>query len=250
MANILKATLGISFSERMFRLSSLSGSIVDELLSQRRKKIRSDSFEKISRVDNQSNYYLRLFNKASGIALAVDFDGVTYTHDLYDLNSHFEYNNFFKEFKAIWKILDSRLNFPDIRRIGYVTEQRFNTGNKDSNKVLIDRLTTFKLEGFPAKFNLTYQDRKNAGHGGLPDIRKDDFINIIYSYYDSSSDGEHPDEDSLSLNANLDVQRYYSPFCKGTPFDEIKKLKKEYDDAALRFNQDLSNLGINDVKAA
>ncbi|MBI5439464.1 MAG: hypothetical protein HY936_11075 [Nitrosomonadales bacterium] len=112
----------------------------------------------------------------------------------------------------------------------------------------MDKLTSLKSNGFPAKFHLSFEDRKNVGVGGLPDPAKDDFINVIRTYYDSLLDVEHPEADSI--NTNLDVQRYYSPIFKGAPFEEITKLKKEYDKTALRFTGDLNSFGISDVKAA
>ena len=245
MAKISKATVGILFSERMFRLSSLSGVLTDDLLALRGKTIAPDSFETIGR--DVHNFNLRLYNEAAGSYLNISVESITYTRDLYDSEAHFDFDAFLDDFKAIWDAFDARLKVPGIKRIGFVTEQRFQAGN-NSNKLLVDSLTTLKTNGFPAKFHLSFEDRKNVGVGGLPDPTKDDFLNIIRTYYDSLIDVEHPEADSI--NANLDIQRYYSPIIKAKPFDEIIKLKKEYDKAALKFIGDLNKLGISDVKAA
>jgi hypothetical protein len=245
MAKILKATVGILFSERMFRFTSLTGALTDELLALRGRGINADSFQTIGRDPHNSN--LNLYNEESGIYLNITIESITYTRDLYDSDSRFEFDNFYSEFQAIWQTVDSILKFPTIRRIGFVTEQRFHTGST-SNKTLLNNLTTLKSNGFPAKFHLTFDDRINVGHGGLPDPTKDDFINIIRTFYDSSIDAQNAEADAI--NANLDVQRYFTPAHKGKPFDEIKKLKKEYDKAAQSFNNDLTRFGIDNAKTA
>lgn len=239
MAKILKATIGVLFTERIFRLSTHAGALTDDLLSLRGKKVDLDSFESIGR--DPLNNSLRLYNEEAGIYLAINLESITFTYDLYDLDADFNFDNFFAKFQAIWETFDARIKAPDIRRIGYVTEQRFKLGS-DPSGLLVEKLTTLKSEGFPAKFNLTFEDRKNVGHGGLPDPTKDDFINIIRSFYESSVDIEHPEE--CSINANLDVQRYFAPALKGSPLSEIKKLKNEYEKAALKFTIDISKLGI------
>lgn len=245
MAKISKATVGVVFAERMFRLSSLSGVLTDDLLALRGKTIASDSFETIGR--DAHNFNLRLYNEAVGSYLNINLESITYTRDLYDSAAHFNFDAFLDDFKAIWHAFDTLLNVPGIKRIGFVTEQRFQIGN-NSNQLLVDSLTTLKTNGFPAKFHLTFEDRINVGTGGLPDPTKGDFVNIIRTYYDSLLDSEHPEADSI--NANLDVQRYYSPILKAKPFNEISKLKKEYDKAASKFIGDLNRFGISDVKAA
>jgi uncharacterized protein (TIGR04255 family) len=245
MAKILKASIGIMFTERIFRLSTQAGVLIDDLLTLRGKKLDIDSFESVSRDPLSNN--LRLFNEDSGIYLSINLDSITFTYDLYDLDSHFNFDDFITKFKAIWETFDARIDAPDIRRIGFVTEQRFNVKN-GSSRLLVDKLTTLNSEGFPAKFNLAFEDRKNVGHGGLLDPTKDDFINIIRSFYDSSIDTEHPEEGAI--NANLDIQRYFTPALKKAPFDEIKKLKAEYDKVAVKFGNEVDKLGINYGKAA
>ncbi|MBA4382555.1 MAG: hypothetical protein C0406_08325 [Sideroxydans sp.] len=179
--------------------------------------------------------------------LVINLDSITFTYDLYELNADFKFDTFLAWFKAIWETFDARIKAPSIRRIGFVTEQRFYAGS-ESNKILVNSLTTVKPMGFPAKFHLTFEDRKDVGHGGLLDPTKDDFINIIRSFYDGSMDRDHPEDESI--NANLDVQRYFSPALKGAPFDAIKQLKAEYDKAAVKFGIEVDKLGIGDGKAA
>lgn len=246
MNHIKKATVGIVLSERIFRLSTQAGALTDDLLALRGKKIDLDSFESVL-WEPRSNT-LRLFNDEAGIYLLANLEGITFTYDLYNLEeATFQFDDFIAKFQSIWDVFNARIKASAIRRIGFVTEQRFEAG-KNSSKLLVEKLTTIQSDGFPAKFNLSFEDRKNVGVGGLPDPTKDDFINIIRSYYDSLLDKEHPEDDCI--NANLDVQRYYNPALKGSPFDGIKKLKIEYDKAALKFAIDIKKLGINNGKAA
>lgn len=194
MAKILKATVGISFSERMFRVSTQAGALTDDLLALRGKQLELDSFDAVGRDSTGSS--LRLHNKESGMYLVINLDSITFTYDLYDKDTDFKFDTFLAWFKAIWETFDARIKAPPIRRIGFVTEQRFYAGS-DSNKILVDRLTTIKPVGFPAKFHLTFEDRKDVGHGGLLDPTKDDFINIIRSFYDGSMDIDHPEDESI-----------------------------------------------------
>ncbi|MGB8410942.1 MAG: hypothetical protein WCE58_13665 [Gallionella sp.] len=245
MAKINKATVGILFSEKMFRITSVFGSLTDDLLALSAKGIIADTFKTIGR--DVHNSQLQLYNKETGVYFSIDLENITYTKDLYDSEANYDFAGHLAEFEALWKVMDSRLKFPSIRRIGYVTEQRVHAG-ETSNKLLVEKLSRIKPLGFTAKFLMTFEDRINVGYGGLPDPTKDDFINIIRAYYDSAIDAQHPEVDSI--NANLDVQRYYNPYLKGEPFADIKKLKKEYDKVALKFNDDLTMFGTDNAKAA
>lgn len=153
---------------------------------------------------------------------------------------HLDFNKFLDTFGQIWAVCDSRLKCGAIRRIGYVTEHQFE--KKDASAFWLNHLTTLKSQGFPAKFNLSFEDRKNTGKGGLPDPSNDDFINVIYNYYDSDLDTDHPEHNFV--NANLDVQRYFSPPLRGNPLAEIKKLKGEYDNNYKKFSEHLISLGL------
>lgn len=245
MPKILKATLGVAFLKPMFRLSTLSGQLADDLLKLRGHAIPAGDFDSIAR--DQQNTTLSLYNANSSVLFNISQADATYTFDLYDSDGIFSFEKLFVQFQAIWNTADATLKFPAIRRIGFVTEQRLSTGVK-SNDLLMDRLTTIKPNGFPARFHLTYDERLNSGHGGLPDPTKDDFINVIRTYYDSALDGQHSEPDAI--NANLDVQRYYTPPLTGSPFEEIKRLKIEYDKAAVKFNSDLEKMDSSYAKAA
>lgn len=238
MSKIQKATIGIAFSTNMYRLSTLSGQLADELLKLRGNSIPNEYFANIGRGDLQ-NVSLSLFNKEIGVHFGITQTEISYTFDFYNSENIFSFEKFINQFEAIWNTSNSVLKFPLIRRIGFVTEQRIYAGSK-SNNILLDNLTTMKPNGFPARFQLTYDDRINTGKSGLPDYTKDDFINIIRSYYDSLLDVNHPEPDHI--NGNLDVQRYYAPNLSGTPIEEIRKLKSHYDKASIEFVSHLEQL--------
>jgi hypothetical protein len=239
MMKVQKATVGIRFSERIFRISTLSGNLIDDVFSLRRGPLTNDHFAAVGR-DRQGNGFT-MSNEEYGNYLTVDIENVTYTQDLYDSDRDFDFEKFFHEFGAIWAALDSQLQAPHIRRIGYVCEHRIEDAN--ASQSLLKALTPHgNGQGYPAKFNLSFEVRKNTGHGGLPDPIKDDFLNLIYGYYDSSLDTSHAQDGAF--NANLDVQRYYSPALKDKVLDEFRKVKGEYDKAAKQFFADLRKQGL------
>ncbi|MBI4998170.1 MAG: hypothetical protein HZC22_15015 [Rhodocyclales bacterium] len=245
MARILKATIGIRFSERMFRLSTHAGALIDNLLALRGKPLDSGDFETIGRDAHDMN--IKVYSETAGKYLHIDLENVTYTVDLYDKGENFSFDTFLDNFSAIWNVINETLHCREIRRVGLVTERRFLKGN-EPNRFLLDHLTTFKFDGFPAKFNLSFEVRKNTGPGGLPDPTKDDFINYLYFFYDSILDIEHSEPGAI--NINLDVQRYFSPSLRDGPIAALRKLKAEYDKADQDLLARIKPFGLADGKPA
>lgn len=81
MTKIFKASLGVRFQEKMFRLSSLAGSLTDELLALRGNVVDSDDFSKIERNAHETS--LDLYSEKTGKNLHVDIEGIIFTHDFY-----------------------------------------------------------------------------------------------------------------------------------------------------------------------
>lgn len=240
MAPIYKATVGIRFSQRMFRISSMTGVLADALLDLRgTKHFPEDHFTSIYREANDN--LLKLSNESSGVSFTVDVENLTYTHDCYETGKKFDYAEFLAEIRIIWKVVNEALSIPPVRRIGFVVEHRFPVKEEPSH-LLQGTLTPFKVDGFSGRFNLGFESRKPTGYGGLPDPKKDDFYNHIHSYYDSLLDANHPI--SEHFNANLDVQRYYSPAFKGDVIVEFENVKKEFDKASVSFLDELKKLGL------
>jgi len=222
---IEKITIGIRPASRMFRVTSLFGILIDNILGERGKSSISDSYyENVSRQDSDSR--IRLFNEVEGNHLLVDYDNVSFTKDLYRSDEVFEWNSFLKEILQIWKIINKTLNINDIRSIGIVTEHRVPSSQDHlkASRDLLDKFTVFTDCPHPAKAIIKYEKRKPTVDG-LLDINKNDFTNTIYEFYDSEIDRDHPADNAL--NFNVDIQRYFTPLFNSELKPQIEKIYKE-----------------------
>lgn len=236
---IKKLTLGIRPSQKMFRLSSVQGTLVDSVLTLRgTKPIDDEYYTEVSRGIEPATIQLR--NDELGNTLTIELDNVVFTKDLYDSDKQFDLDEVLKEFRTIWKQVNDVLHVKDIRRIGIVVEHQLAKENPSS--VLIKQLTSLTPGGHVAKFLLHFEERFRTGKGGIPDPKTDDFINVICDYYDSERDIDHPKEGHI--NVNLDVQRYYSPLFNGNVFDEITVFRQQLSKEQSRFEQDLKKRGL------
>ncbi len=215
----------------MFRVSSLAGQIIDEILSNQGKKhLADDYYSEVSTMADTGAF--ALINKKLGNILSVKRNDITFTKDAYTLqNKNISISKTIKEFSAIWNILNNQLKVRDIRRIGIVAEHQVKKDNQ--SKLLLNALTSFKTPAHPGKFLLRYEDRRPTKEGITPDINKSDFINVIYNYYDSEIDQQHPTKNAI--NMNIDLQRYYSPLISSNINDEIHKLAKQFEGEERQF---------------
>ncbi|HEX5093796.1 MAG TPA: hypothetical protein VFV84_14000, partial [Burkholderiales bacterium] len=150
-----------------------------------------------------------------------------FTTDHYERGNRVDFDDVFKEFDLLWRACDSVLKVRDVRRVGIVGEYRI-TPTKNPSAALME-FTRLAPRGIPAKFQLQFETRMlTTGASGLPDVKTADFWNTIESYYDSELDQEHAD--SGQITAMLDVQRYYMPLLNGNVPDELRKLKRRYDE--------------------
>jgi len=81
-----------------------------------------------------------------------------------------------------------------------------------------------------------------TGKSGLPDIAKDAFINVIHHFYDSELDTDHPNP--RHINANLDVQKYFSPLYNGNLFDEVAPLYKLFQKEQTALDDHIKERGL------
>ncbi|MEQ8857599.1 MAG: hypothetical protein RIC56_03035 [Pseudomonadales bacterium] len=207
MIDIQKLTIGVRPALKVFRLHTLGGSLVDSLLAARgsTKPLAPDYFHTIGTNVEKGAY--RLASEDNSNVLTMQPADVIFTKDAYDLESSIDLGEFLREFDAIWKVLDETLHFRDVRRIGIVAETRI--WGKSAHRSLFHRLMNLDIPN-PFKLNLRFEERRQTKEGLAPDLEKSDYVNIIHSYYASSLDTEHPEDDAV--NANLDVQRYYMPW--------------------------------------
>lgn len=242
MIRINRFFIGIRPASKMFRMTSLSGLIIDTILSERgsNKQLDEKYYTQIARNNETGNY--QLYNEELGNALKLDLDNVIFIKDYYKITKSFSFDKVLTEFKQIWTIVNDILKLKDIRRIGMVAEHQIVTGEANVNKQLIKSLTTFNKTTHPAKFLLRVENRYPTKEGIAPDIKKDDFVNVIHDIYDSERDTENPREGSF--NANIDIQRYYSPLLKANVVEEVKKLNKTFMKETKKFESFLREKGL------
>lgn len=226
MTRIKKFSIGIRPASKMFRMTSLSGLIIDKILSERESNKHLDQkyYTQIARNNETGNY--KLYNEELGNVLMLELDNIIFIKDYYKATKTFNFNKVCAEFKQIWGIVNDILQLKDIRRIGMVAEHQINVDETNVNKQLVEALTTLNKTSHPAKFFLRFENRYPTKEGIAPDIKKSDFVNVIQGFYDSEVDMGNPKKGSF--NANIDIQRYYSPLLKGNVVEEVKKLNKTF----------------------
>lgn len=241
MARINKFVIGIRPASRMFRIPSVIGLIIDSILSERGgKTLADDYFLEVASNHEKMNYRLR--NDDLGNTLIINMDNIVFTKDYYGNEKQFNFKKVHSEFLHIWQIVNENLKIKDIRRIGIVAEHQFEEEETKSNKILVETLTPFENIKHPAKFRLKFENRHPTAEGLAPDLEKSDFINVIYDIYDSEEDADHPAKGSI--NANIDVQRYFSPLLKSNIPEQILKLHNMFQNERTKFETFLKNRGL------
>jgi hypothetical protein len=235
------ASSGERFHPRAHATWSSTQTLIDAVLGCRGEKdIDEVYYSEVSR--NVDSSVLLIRNVERGNFLKVDMENVIFIKDLYEIDRHFDLDKSLQEFRQIWNVINDILKLSNIRRIGMFAEHRFPYPSSTPSKILIEKFTKISSPLHPAKFHLRYEDRTFASTIPTPNIKKDDFLNIIYDIYDGEMDASHPEQDQI--NVNLDVQRYYSPLLNGNVFDEVNKLKKEFQSQKTKFASDLTAKGL------
>lgn len=237
MLKIHKFIIGIQPAGRMFRIPSIGGVVVDAILAIRSKSSLSDDYytEITTRPDGLN---FQLHNPDNGNILRIDRDQVVFIKDTFGDNSEINLRSSLREFGDIWKALDPIVNMRGIRRIGIASEQLLQLDNV--NKTLLKTLTRLNVPLHPGKFHIRYEDRWPTRESIAPDIKKDDFINVITEIYDSSLDADHPE--SGSANINIDVQRYFQPLLEKLSDSDIDRHLKIFEEARKNLMKRLSDL--------
>lgn len=226
MASMKRFVIGVRPAYRMFRVSSLGGLIADTILAARGKNgISPDYFRTIGK-DDKGNA-IRLSNDDLGNFLHLDIENVVFTKETQD-DDFIDVEHALIEFKTLWKIIDGLLKVTHIRRLGMVATYQSYSIEKSPSLELIKALTNISAGPYPRKFYLRYEDRLPTLEGLAPDIDASDFINVIYTYYDSETSRESSEEapnptEAGSINADIDVQRYYHPYLSSLTAREIDK---------------------------
>ena len=238
-------TVGIKFNERMFRLPSIGGLVIDEVLKLREseKKIKASYFTLVSTPVTESNEYsISLIDDNKLNSLAILPDQFVFKKTSAEDGSAVNVEKAINEFQIFWKVANKIADFPSVRRIGFVGEFRLNERKAgDSGRQLIDTLTKFSVPDSCGRFQLTYEDRDLMTNGSRASTGSDDFWNNIFTYYISDSD-ETPEKGKI--NANIDVQKYYSP-AKTDPLKELSVIKKRFSEDKDKFKKQLNELGLS-----
>ena len=237
--------VGIRFSKKMFRLPSLGGVVIDELLKLQttEKKLGDNYFSQIGSTvaSHDAGISLnddKLFNKLTILPEQVIFKK-TSEHD----NAAVSVDGAIEEFKILFNAANKILDFPEMRRLGFVGELRLS--EKYIGKAglqLIEGLTKFSPPEGCGRFQLNFEDRNLTDDGVYPDNTTGDFWNKLYTFYNSDID-ETPEKGKI--NANIDLQKYYNP-TKSDPIKELKIMRKKFGEEKTKFKKNIKNMGFVD----
>ena len=239
MAIIRKFTIGVQPFAKSFRMHGLGGVATDTVLRLRGKALPDDYFADVG-VNAERTAY-RLSSEDQTNSLQLTEDSVTLTKDYYDSKTSFDFKKVIEEFRVLWSAVDGALKLVDIRRIGMVAEYRYAVDNKSSSVWLRSKLTTIPTKSSTDKFTMRFEEREITKDGGIPDPKKADFLNCIYTVYDSITDATHPT--SGFVDVDVDAQRYFTPLLNGNVTDELLKLHKHFESSQRRIDEFLIALG-------
>ena len=238
-------TIGVQFNEKMFRLPSIGGLIIDEVLKLRgsEKKIKASYFTKVSTPVIPSNEYsISLIDDKKSNSLSILPDQFIFKKTSSSDSASVSIDKAINEFQIFWKAVDKIAKFPSVRRIGFVGEFRLEENKTDdAGPNLIKSLTKFSVPGSCERFHLTYEDRDLMTNGKRALTESDDFWNKIFTYYISDSDETL---EKGKIYASMDVQRYYSP-AKADPVREFNAIKSRFSEDRCKFKTQLNDLGLS-----
>lgn len=237
MSCVKKFTLGFQPETKAFRVESLRGIIIDELLRAIGNEIPETYYTSIA---EGTGGLISLTNKDQSNLLNVDRQNIVLTKSAYENESHVNTDETFKEFSKLFEIIQKTVKFRGIRRIGFVAEHRFDS-EKGSSGHLLQMLSKIPNKNNPANFSLHFEARGPVP-GQLFDTSKGAFVNCIYDFYDSTMDAQFPTEGKI--NANFDFQRYYSPSLDTKIWQETEKHFYAFKKELAKFQSDLTDWGL------
>jgi hypothetical protein len=234
--------IAIQLNTKMFRLSSLSGQLIDDMLNLRNteKDISDDYFTKVSTSPNLDDMQVSLTNEDNSHELIFQSSQVILRTTALNDGTLVSTERAYKEFELFWKKADKLMHFPAVRRIGFVAEFRAEekTKNSSSNDLMKALLKSDK-NNHSGRFHLQYEDHSLKDNGEIPNASIDDYWNTIYTYYASERD-ETPEKDKI--NANIDIQKYYAP-AKSGALAELRKVKERFTKEKTKFKKSLLDMG-------
>lgn len=225
MLPISKFTIGVKVGRLMARVASQWGEVLDAFADLSDEK--AEFTVPLAATPFDARYKATL--PGERLTLVLSASDVVVITDSYTLDRNVHPDKFLQRFADVWSAANRILEIHSVRRIGMVAEYRGQ--HADPSRHLLSAATKVQLEDIAAKFHLAFERRVPPQDGSRPDPKSSDFINYIYGIYDSVRD-EVPDE--TAFNANLDVQRYFSPLLEGNVPDEVKILYRKHFESEWR----------------
>jgi len=238
---LLKLSIGIVPARTMFRVSSLGGLAIDELLKSASSKTNSnaDIYENIEQ--DSTGLTFRLTGRLKN--LSIGHRNIAYTADHYDATEAIKFHDEVESFKKQLKVINGVIHLSDITRIGIVCEYRVDKEIASPSADLLEKITKFQPVEYPGKFLYQLEHRHHITNKvGVPTINRDDFWNVIESIYDSESDANHSKKGKINLT--LDVQRYYYPMMNGNIGDGVTAVATQYEKRFDVFTQKLKKIAL------
>jgi hypothetical protein len=129
-----KITIGTRFNKNSFRLSSLGGLIIDEILGLREsnKKLSNDFLTKFTSSNDVNNLHVKFIDDKGINTLTIQSDQFTFSKVAPNDEATVNLDKVIEEFEILWKTANKILNFPDTRRIGIVGEFNIKATNETS----------------------------------------------------------------------------------------------------------------------
>lgn len=236
--------IGIKFNKRCFKLPSVGGIAIDEIIAlcEKDKELGPNYYNQVSTPATRDAEYTVSLMKDKGVnTLSILPDQLVFKKSQ-ESSGSLNVDKVISEFQKIWKVANRVCAFPDVRRIGFVGEYRIIPAkNSKSADLLISNLTKFSPPYDCNKFHLTWEDRGLSSLGNVANPEVDAFINKIYSFYMSEMD-ETPEKGQI--NANIDVQKYFNP-AKLDPLGELREIKDIYLKSKIEFKNKVKEMGLD-----
>jgi hypothetical protein len=241
---LYRSTIGIQFNRKMFRLPSVGGLVVDQLLNgiEEESTLGVGFFTQISYPNTrEGEYSISLIDDKKNNSLSIFPNQFVFKKtDTID-GAAVNIEKTISEFKVLWKLVNQIIKFPETRRIGMVGEFVREEKSKDKGALeLLSALTKLDAPESSKKFHLTYESRDLNSDGNVADIESDDFINTIYTFYLGGMD-ETPLPSSTFMN--VDVQKYYNP-AKKDAIRELNSMKSLFSKKENEFKESMRTLGL------
>jgi hypothetical protein len=242
LISVKKLAIGIKPPVKLFRVDSLWGETVDAILvALDEKAFGKDYYTAVGVSDARDQATIRNDDGSHSLTIAVEH--VVFQKNTYGSGAKLNLDKAVDEFVMLWPVLNDVLRMRDVRRIGVVGEARFYDVTEPS-KMLVEKLTRLSAYGHPSKFHLHFERRLATKEGLAPDVAKDDFENLICTFYESSLDTDRKDD--RAFNANLDFQRYYAPpLAQNSVVKETRRLFEAFQKHFLEFDKKLNEMGLS-----